>query len=97
MQSYNVNEPSKFIVYLDEYNVYSWEIFFNTCLVVDLNGALEKLEISDNMLSNYRSNIENEYGINIGVVNKLFPNLVNQSKYVLHYRNLQLYLLLGMK
>ena len=31
MQWYNVNEPSKFIVYLDEYNVYSWEIFFNTC------------------------------------------------------------------
>ena len=97
MQWYNVNEPSKFIVYLDEYNVYSWEIFFNTCLVVDLNGALEKLEISDNMLPNYRSNVENEYGIKIGGVNKLFPNLVNQSKYVLHYRNLQLYFLLGMK
>ena len=27
----------------------------------------------------------------------MIPNLVNKSKYVLHYRNLQLYLSLGMK
>ena len=38
-----------------------------------------------------------EYGIKIGGVNKLIPNLDNKSKYVLHYRNLQLYLSLGMK
>ena len=30
-------------------------------------------------------------------VNKLTPNLRNRSKYVLHYRNLQLYLKLAMK
>ena len=30
-------------------------------------------------------------------VNKLVPNLGNKSKYILYYRNLQLYLLLGMK
>ena len=28
---------------------------------------------------------------------KLVPNLMNKSRYVLHYRNLQLYLSLGMK
>ena len=33
----------------------------------------------------------------IGGVNKLVPNLCNKSKYVLHYRNIQLYLSLGMK
>ena len=59
--------------------------------------ASEKLEITQNMLSEYCSNITNEYGIKIGGVNKLVPNLGSKTKYILHYRNLQLYLLLGMK
>ena len=33
----------------------------------------------------------------IGGVNELVPNLGNESKYVLHYRNLQFYLSLGIK
>ena len=57
----------------------------------------EKLEISQNILSKYCSDIADEYGIKIGGVNKLVPNLGNKSKYVVHYRNLQLYLLLGTK
>ena len=36
--------------------------------------AQEKLEISQNMLSNYCSSIPNEYCIKIGGVNKLVPN-----------------------
>ena len=59
--------------------------------------APENLEISQNMLSSYCSDIADEYGIKIGGVNKLVPNLDNKSKYVVHYRNLQLYLSLGMK
>ena len=59
--------------------------------------APEKFEISQKMLSNYCSNFENEYGIKIGGINKLIPNLDNKSKYVVNYRNLQLYLSLGMK
>ena len=59
--------------------------------------APEKFEVSQNMLSNFRFNIANEYGITIGGVSKLVPNLGNKSKYVVHYRNLQLYLSLGMK
>ena len=59
--------------------------------------APEKLEISQNMLSSYCSDIVDEYGIKIGGVNKLVPNLDNKSKYAVHYRNLQLYLSLGMK
>ena len=59
--------------------------------------APKKLEISQNILSKYCFNIENKYGIKIGGVNKLVPNLGNKSKYVVHYRNLQLYLSLAMK
>ena len=49
------------------------------------------------MLSKYYSSIANKYDITIGSINKLVPNLGNKSKYVLHYKNLQLYLSLGMK
>ena len=63
----------------------------------DYSLAPEKPEISDNMLSNYYRNVENKYGINVGGVNELLPNLGNKSKYVVHYRNLELYLSLGMK
>ena len=56
-----------------------------------------KLEISQNMMSKYCLSIENKYGIKIGGVNKLFPNLGKKSKYLVHCRNLQLYLSLGMK
>ena len=58
--------------------------------------ALERLKISQNMLPNYCFNIANQYGIKIDGVNKLVPNLGNKSIYVVHYRNLQLYLSLGM-
>ena len=63
----------------------------------DYHLAPEKLEISHDKLSNYCSNIANKYDIQIGGVNKLVPNLGNKSKYVLHYRNLLLYLSLEMK
>ena len=59
--------------------------------------APEKLEISQKILSKYGSDIADKYGIKIGGVNKLVPNLRHKKKYVVHYRNLQLYLLLGMK
>ena len=59
--------------------------------------APEKLEISHHMLSNYCSNIENKYDIKIEGVNILVLNLGNKSKYVFHYKNLQLYLSLGIK
>ena len=41
--------------------------------------------------------IADEYEIKVGDVKKLIPNLGNKPKYVLHYRNLLLYLSLGMK
>ena len=58
--------------------------------------ASEKLETS-HMLSNYFNYIARKYGRKICSDNKLVPNSGNKSKYVLHYRNLQLYLLVGIK
>ena len=49
------------------------------------------------MLSKYCLGIANEYETKIGGVNKLVKNLDNKSKFVLLYRNLQLYLSLGIK
>ena len=57
--------------------------------------APEKLAISYDMLSNYCKKIADEYGIKVGSVKKLIPNLGNNTNYVTHYRNLQLYLSLG--
>ena len=49
------------------------------------------------MLSNYCKKIADKYEIKVGDVEKLIRNLGDKTNYVLHYRNLQLYLSLGMK
>ena len=49
------------------------------------------------MLSPYCETIRQKYGITIGQVNKLIPTLGAKENYVLHYRNLQLYLDLWLK
>ena len=49
------------------------------------------------MLSKYCKSIADKYDIKVGDVKKIIPNLGNKNKYVLHYRNIQLYLLLEMK
>ena len=59
--------------------------------------APEKLAIPYDMLSDYCKKIADEYEIKVGDVKKLIPNLDNKTNYVLHYRNLQLNLSLGMK
>ena len=59
--------------------------------------APEKLAIPYDMLSDYCKKIADEYEIKVGDVKKLIPNLGNKTNYVLHYRNLQLYLSLEMK
>ena len=59
--------------------------------------APEKLAIPYDMLSDYCKKIADEYEIKVGDVKKLIPNLGNKTNYVLHYRNLQLYLFLEMK
>ena len=41
--------------------------------------------------------IADKYGIKVGDVKKLLPNLGNKTSYVVHYRYLQVNLSLGMK
>ena len=59
--------------------------------------APERLAVSSDILSKYCKEIVIEYEIKVGDLEKLIPNLGNKTKYVLHYRNLQLYLSSGMK
>ena len=59
--------------------------------------APEKILVSDHMLSPYCKALKDSENINSGRVHKLVPNLMSKEKYVLHYRNLQQYLSLGMK
>ena len=63
----------------------------------DYPVAPEKVKVSNNMLSAYCKKIAKKYNISIGSVSKLVPTLRDKKEYVLHYRNLQLYLDLGLK
>lgn len=54
--------------------------------------APEQLEITSDMLSVYFKRIQARFSVSSASVMNLIPNLINKSKYVLHYRNLQLYL-----
>ena len=59
--------------------------------------APEKLAIPYAMLSDYCKKIADKYGIKVSNVKKVIANLANKTNYGLHYRDLQLYLSLGMK
>ena len=57
----------------------------------------EKLTDTNDILSNYCKSTADKYEIKVSDIKKLIPNLGNKNKYVVHYRNLQLYLSLGIK
>ena len=63
----------------------------------DYPCGAEQIKVTQDMLSDYCQRIAKKIGIKSGQVNKLIPTLGNKSKYVLHYRNLQLYRELGLK
>ena len=53
--------------------------------------------VFSDMLSKYCKKIADKYEIKVGDLKKLIPNLGNKTNYVVHSRNLKLYLSLGMK
>ena len=61
----------------------------------DYPFALENLGVSYEM-SDYCKKFADKFGIKVGDVMKLVPNLDNKTNYVLHYRDLQLHLSSGM-
>ena len=63
----------------------------------DYSLAPEKLAIPYDMLSGYCKKLVDEQGIKVADVMKLIPNLGNKNKYIVYYKNLQLYLPLEMK
>ena len=139
MKEYNKEKPSKYIMYLDDNNLYGYAMsqFVPTggfkwltekqinkimnktilsdnkkryILEVDLEYpeelhelhndyplAAEKMKVTKDMLSPYCKTIQEKFGVTIGQVAKLTPTLTEKKNYVLHYRNLQLYLSLGLR
>ena len=73
---------------------YSYELYE---LHNDYPLAPKKLAVSSDMLSKYCKKIDDKYEIKNDDVKKLIPDLGKKTNYVVHYRNLQLYLSLGMK
>lgn len=59
--------------------------------------APESMKITHDMLSPYSRLLAADLQYHPGGVKKLVPNLYNKTNYILHYRNLKLYLGLGMK
>ena len=60
--------------------------------------APERIEIKREMLSPYSVAAAENAGVKIKkIAPKLVPNLYDKERYVLHYRNLQLYIALGLK
>ena len=59
--------------------------------------ARGKRAASSDILWKYCNRIADNYEIKVGDVKKSIPNLGNKTNFVVHYRNLQLHLSLGMK
>ena len=63
----------------------------------DFPLAPERFAVSNDVVPKYCKTIVDEYEIKVGDVKKLISSLGNKTNYLVHYKNLQLYLSLGMK
>ena len=92
VNSIGENNPIGYILQVDIKHPEKLHILHN-----DYSLAPEKLAITYGILSNYCKNIADEYRIKVSHAKKLIPNLGDKTDYVLHYKNLELYLSLGIK
>ena len=58
--------------------------------------ASKQIAHGDEMLPDYCKNIKDKFGLSVGKYKKLAPNLIDQTEYLVHYKNLEQYLGLGM-
>jgi hypothetical protein len=58
--------------------------------------APQRMIVTNDKLSQYSKDVKEKLELSNVEVEKLIPNLNNKTKYVVHYRNLQLYLKLGL-
>ena len=65
-------------------------------IIDDYPLAAEKIDVTEDMLSNYCEEIRHKYNISTAHVKKLVPLLNEKEKYVLIWRKLEWYLDLGL-
>ena len=110
MKNYDPAKPSKYISYLDMNNLCDWGmsgylpygefkwlknvVNFDTMSIHWLQKNLQFLMTCCQVIA---KKIAGKYKIKASDVKKLIPNLGDKTNYVAHYRNLQLYLSLGIK
>ena len=111
MDNFDNTKPSKFITYLDANNLYGWAMMqplpvgkFRWMTEEDLNNWREipcvlevDLEYPKELFKEHNDYPLAPERLKIGRVEKLVPNLWDKNKYVLHKKNLQLYLDLGLR
>ena len=110
-EKFDSSQPSKFVPYLDANNLYGWAMM--KPLPVGKFQWMNKEELENWMDYPCILEVDLEYPgelhdahndyplaperLKINKVEKLIPNLWDKEKYVLHKKNLQLYLDLGLK
>ena len=77
--------------------LYPMMVKMGTFLKSDYPLAPEKKKVTPHMLSPYCQQLAQDLNLGGALVPKLVPNLSNKTHYILHCRNLKLYLDLGMK
>ena len=63
----------------------------------DYPSAPERLVVNKEMISEYGKHLSKKLGVKFSKIEKLVPNFYDKKEYVLHIRNLQLYISLGMR